>query len=75
MKGNFPISYRKNICPVRLQYCTLKSLLLKVGDIIYIKSFSPGADITVKAIGIICDSIILDEKDYNGLVQIGRNVS
>ncbi len=44
---------------------------LKVGDIIYIKSAFGGRDITVKAIGLINDNIIIKN---NGLVSIGRNV-
>ncbi len=44
---------------------------LKVGDIVYIKAAFGGKDITVKAIGIICDNIILRN---NGLVSTGRNV-
>jgi hypothetical protein len=47
---------------------------LKVGDIIYIKSFSPSsAFIFVKAIGVIRDEIIVT-RQLNNLVQIGRNV-
>lgn len=47
---------------------------LKVGDVIYIKASAFGSDITVKAIGIIKDNIILGSNSYNGLVKIGRNV-
>lgn len=46
---------------------------LKVGDIIYIKAAFGGADITVKAIGIITDNIILTSTNHY-LTQIGRNV-
>ncbi len=44
---------------------------LKVGDVIYIKSAFGGRDITVKAIGLISDNIIILN---NGLVSTGRNV-
>lgn len=44
---------------------------LKVGDIVYIKSAFGANDITVKAIGIIVDNIIIIR---NGLVETGRNV-
>ena len=44
---------------------------LKVGDIVYIKSAFGGNDITVKAIGIIWDNVIIRN---NGLVSTGRNV-
>jgi len=48
---------------------------LKVGDIVYIKSFSPSADaITVRAIGIITNSEFVDRQASNGLVEAGRNV-
>ena len=43
----------------------------KVGDIVYIKAAFGGNDITVKAIGIIKDNIIIKN---NGLVSTGRNV-
>ena len=46
---------------------------LKVGDIIYIKAAFGGADITVKAIGIITDNTILNIANHY-LTQIGRNV-
>ncbi len=47
---------------------------LKVGDIIYIKAVSPkSADISIKGIGIIIDSVILN-KTNNYLTEIGRNV-
>ena len=46
---------------------------LKVGDIIYIKAAFGGADITVKAIGIITDNIILTAANHY-LTQVGRNV-
>jgi hypothetical protein len=48
---------------------------LKVGDIIYIKSAPPRGDLTIKAIGIICDSEIVNADSFGGLVQIGRNVT
>jgi len=48
---------------------------LKVGDIVYIKSYSPSSpDIIIKAIGIITDSIIRLPSDSNDLVSCGRNV-
>ena len=50
----------------------LKSL--KVGDIVYIKAAFGGADITVKAIGIIKDNILLTSDDTKDLVAVGRNV-
>jgi len=46
---------------------------LKVGDILYIKAAFGGADITVKAIGVITDNIILTSKHHH-LTEIGRNV-
>ncbi len=48
---------------------------LKVGDIIYIKAFPPGAkQITVKAVGLITDNVIHDAHSTRGLVSCGRNV-
>lgn len=48
---------------------------LKVGDIIYIKAFSPSSpDLIVKAIGIIKDDNIRTSADTNKLVSCGRNV-
>lgn len=48
---------------------------LKVGDIIYIKSFSPSSPfIFIRAIGFVSDDEILDMKSSKGLVEIGRNV-
>lgn len=48
---------------------------LKVGDIVYIKSFSPSSpDIIVKAIGIITDDEIRTSDNSNNLVSCGRNV-
>lgn len=48
---------------------------LKVGDIVYLKSYPPGSrQIYVKAIGVVRDDIIRDQPDSNGLVEIGRNV-
>lgn len=45
---------------------------LKVGDIIYIKSYSPSSpDINVKAIGVIKDEIIIED---SSIVSIGRNI-
>lgn len=47
---------------------------LKVGDIVYIKAAAFGsADITVKAIGIITDNVILTPT-HHYLTQIGRNI-
>jgi len=46
---------------------------LKTGDIVYIKAAFGGNDITVKAIGIIKDNIILTRND-NELIETGRNV-
>ena len=44
---------------------------LKVGDIVYIKSFSPASsNLFIKGIGIICDYSIVS----NGIVACGRNV-
>lgn len=43
---------------------------LKVGDIVYIKAAFGGGNITIKAIGLINDNIILS----NQLVTTGRNV-
>jgi hypothetical protein len=48
---------------------------LKVGDIVYIKAAFGRADITVKGIGIIRDTVIRTHADTNGLVSTGRNVS
>ncbi|MGK5090448.1 hypothetical protein WDW89_00375 [Deltaproteobacteria bacterium TL4] len=48
---------------------------LKVGDIVYIKASAFGsADITIKAIGIIRDSIIRTDSDTGNLISTGRNV-
>ena len=45
---------------------------LKVGDIIYIKSFSPTSpDIIVKAIGVIMDDQVVTDSD---VVEAGRNI-
>ena len=47
---------------------------LRVGDIIYIKSFPPASKfIFVKAIGLIRDENIVTRR-MNNLVEIGRNV-
>jgi hypothetical protein len=43
----------------------------KVGDIVYLKAAFGGNDITVKAIGIIRDNIVIRN---NNLVSTGRNV-
>lgn len=43
----------------------------KIGDIVYIKAAFGGNDITVKAIGIIRDNVIIRN---NALVSTGRNV-
>ncbi|MGE6330401.1 hypothetical protein ACQKCW_07360 [Psychrobacter pacificensis] len=49
---------------------------LKVGDIIYIKSAPPSSkNITVKAIGVIVDNVLLQsEADTRNIVSVGRNV-
>lgn len=48
---------------------------LKVGDIVYIKSYSPRADvITIRAISIVTNSEFVDAEASNGLVEAGRNV-
>ena len=48
---------------------------MKVGDIVYIKAASFGArNITVKAIGIIRDTVVRRNADTNNLVSTGRNV-
>ena len=48
---------------------------LKVGDIVYIKSFPPGsASIFVKGIGIVEDDSVLSGAETEELVQIGRRV-
>jgi hypothetical protein len=44
---------------------------LKVGDIVYIKSAFTNQDITVKAIGIIKDTKIIEN---HSLITIGRNI-
>jgi hypothetical protein len=64
------VGWGKSSAPELHEY--IKSL--KVGDIVYIKAAFGGADITVKAIGIITDNIILDLQSSNNLVEIGRNV-
>jgi hypothetical protein len=49
---------------------------LRVGDIVYIKAYSPrSADIVVKAVGLVVDDVIRTAQDTNGLVQVGRNVT
>jgi hypothetical protein len=48
---------------------------LKVGDIIYIKSFAPSSKfIFVRAIGFIKDGEILNSKLSRDVVETGRNV-
>ncbi len=48
---------------------------LKVGDIVYIKAFSPSSpDIIIKAIGIIMNAEIRTAANSNDLVACGRNV-
>lgn len=46
---------------------------LKVGDIVYLKAAQFGKDITVKAIGVIVDNVILNTTNHYRTV-IGRNV-
>lgn len=46
---------------------------LKVGDIVYIKAAQFGSDITVKAVGVILDNVILTSS-FHYLTAIGRNV-
>lgn len=46
---------------------------LKVGDIVYLKAAQFGSDITVKAIGIITDNVILNTTNHYR-TEIGRNV-
>jgi hypothetical protein len=46
--------------------------LLKVGDIVYLKSAGHGTKIAVRAVGIIRDGDILDGE--SSFVQIGRSV-
>jgi hypothetical protein len=64
------VGWEKSSAPELHEY--IKSL--KVGDIVYIKAAFGGADITVKAIGIITDNVILDLQSSDNLVEIGRNV-
>jgi hypothetical protein len=48
---------------------------LKVGDIVYLKSYSPSSsDIIVKGVGYIIDNIIITRTESGGLVNCGRNV-
>ncbi len=48
---------------------------LKIGDIVYIKAYSPrSSDIIVKAIGIIINDEIRNKANSNNLVSCGRNV-
>ena len=48
---------------------------LKVGDIVYLKSFSPSSpNLGIKGIGIISDSVIRNADDTGNTVKIGRNV-
>ena len=45
---------------------------LKVGDIVYLKSFSPSSeDLIIKGIGIIVDDVVIEK---SSIVQCGRNV-
>lgn len=44
-----------------------------MGDIVYIKAAFGGADITVKAIGVIVDNVVLSTANHY-LTNIGRNV-
>lgn len=49
--------------------------LYKVGDIVYIKAFPPGArQIIVKAVGVIVDEVVVDATTSNDLVSCGRHV-
>ena len=49
---------------------------LQVGDIIYIKAYSPNSpDIIVKAIGFVADGVFLTAALSNNLVEAGRNVT
>jgi hypothetical protein len=64
------VGWNKSSAPELHEY--IKSL--KVGDIVYIKAAFGGADITVKAIGIITNNTILDLQSSNNLVEIGRTV-
>lgn len=48
---------------------------LKVGDIIYIKAFAPNsAYIIIRAIGLVRDDVILNNRSSGGLVRAGRHV-
>lgn len=59
--------WSKQFAPELFQY--MQSL--KVGDIVYIKSFSPSSpNIIIKGIGIIKDEILVT----NNIVTCGRNV-
>lgn len=66
-KGVVGVGWDENDAPELKEYFQS----LKVGDIVYIKAAFGGKDITVKAIGIIKDNIILRN---TGLVSTGRNV-
>ncbi len=50
---------------------------LKVGDIVYIKSYSPASpDIIVKAIGVIIDDqVVTIETTPDSVVSAGRNIN
>ena len=62
------IGWNSNDAPELLEY--IKSL--KVGDIVYIKAaFGGKSDITIKAIGIIKDNILVKDTEY---AEFGRNV-
>lgn len=47
---------------------------LKVGDIIYIKSYSPSAGLIIKAIGIVKDDDIINIIDEDIYMPVGRRV-
>jgi predicted Mrr-cat superfamily restriction endonuclease len=48
---------------------------IKVGDIVYIKSFSPSSlDIIVRGVGVVVDNFSPSPEWSSDLVQIGRNV-
>ena len=48
---------------------------LKVGDIIYIKAYSPSSpDIIVRGIGFVRDAFIHNNVTSNNLIACGRNV-
>jgi len=62
------VGWEKETAPALLEM--VKSL--KVGDIVYIKSFSPSSpNIQIKAIGIIIDAELVESVD---IIEFGRNV-